>query len=380
MFRDKLRPVAAILLLVLLCTLTFAAFSDEITDLEDQKKQIEQELNRLKTDIKNVSNKQRDVASDLVQIEKDLKKAEQELAAAQARLQETRQRLVTTRKELDDALAQVEGQQSDLNTRMRALYMMGPVDYIEVLFSATSFRDFLTRLDLVERIIAADKVLLLDFKAKKELVVQKEAELALQEQEMENHYKTVNAKRATIASRKGDQARTLAALEEQKKDFERREKEMEEDSRKLALMIFELQKKNQKAYMGTGKFRWPAPSSTLITSDFGWRTHPIYKTKTFHQGVDIGAGFGTSIVAGDVGEVIFSGWYGAYGNTVIIDHGGQISSQYSHMSTILVKVGDIVDKGDKVGLVGSTGLSTGPHLHFGVLQDGSPVDPWKWLK
>jgi murein DD-endopeptidase MepM/ murein hydrolase activator NlpD len=138
--------------------------------------------------------------------------------------------------------------------------------------------------------------------------------------------------------------------------------------------------KNKKGFFGTGEFRWPTPSSTYITSDFGWRTHPIFKTRRFHEGIDIGASSGADVLAVDDGEVIFSGSYGGYGNTIIVSHGGGISTQYSHLSKLLVGQGKKVLKGDKIGLVGSTGWSTGPHLHFGVIKDGQVVNPWNWLK
>jgi murein DD-endopeptidase MepM/ murein hydrolase activator NlpD len=137
---------------------------------------------------------------------------------------------------------------------------------------------------------------------------------------------------------------------------------------------------NKKGFFGTGEFRWPVPSSSYVTSDFGWRIHPIYKTRRFHDGIDIAAAMGADVLAADDGEVIFAGSYGGYGNTIIVSHGGGISTQYSHLSKILVGVGKQVIKGDKIGLVGSTGLSTGPHLHFSVIKDGQAVSPWNWLK
>ena len=121
------------------------------------------------------------------------------------------------------------------------------------------------------------------------------------------------------------------------------------------------------------------PCAGEITSSFGWRTHPILGYQRFHSGVDFGADYGTTIHAADSGTVIFSGWYGGYGNAVILDHGNGISSLYGHTSELYVSEGQTVQRGQSIAAVGSTGLSTGPHLHFEVRQDGDPVDPMAYL-
>jgi murein DD-endopeptidase MepM/ murein hydrolase activator NlpD len=121
------------------------------------------------------------------------------------------------------------------------------------------------------------------------------------------------------------------------------------------------------------------PCAGEITSGFGWRTHPILGYQRFHAGVDFGADYGTVIYAADSGTVIFAGWYGGYGNAVIIDHGGGITTLYGHSSELYVAEGQTVQRGQAIAAVGSTGLSTGPHLHFEVRENGEPVDPMAYL-
>ena len=128
-----------------------------------------------------------------------------------------------------------------------------------------------------------------------------------------------------------------------------------------------------------GIFKWPVPSSTTISSEFGYRIHPILKIKKFHTGIDISAPSGSKIIAAAKGTVILAGWNGAYGNAVVIDHGGGITTLYGHMSSIGVKVGANLAKGEYVGAVGSTGLSTGPHLHFEVSNNGNVISPWTYI-
>jgi murein DD-endopeptidase MepM/ murein hydrolase activator NlpD len=137
---------------------------------------------------------------------------------------------------------------------------------------------------------------------------------------------------------------------------------------------------DSKAIYAGGVMKWPTPGYTRVSSPYGMRIHPIYKVKKMHTGIDIDAPSGAKIVAANSGKVILAGWNGGYGNCVIIDHGGGLATLYAHQSKILVSVGDKVQKGDTVGKVGSTGLSTGPHLHFEVRKNGSTTNPIPYVK
>lgn len=371
---------AVIVVMTFLISSALPAKATDIGELQKQRDVIKSKMDHLKKNILKVNSEKKDVLSELYAIEEELKKALQELAVTENKLRETQQKLDITKNELVKAEEEVENHQDSLNTRMRAMYMCGPVDYIEVLLDSSSFSDFLTRLDIIKKVVDCDKKLLGDLKIKKEEIAQKKAELEEHKRQIAAHHATIKSKRTTIASRKGDRQRLLANLEKQKQEYERQEEELRKDSARLAKMIQQIQAKSNKGFMGTGIFQWPVPSSTHVTCEFGWRIHPIFKTRSFHDGIDIGASMGNNVVAADDGQVIYAGSYGGYGITVIIDHGGQISTQYSHLSKILVSNGQSVSKGDKIGLIGSTGWSTGPHLHFSVIQNGQQVSPWNWLK
>lgn len=380
MFRRNTRFIATLVVIVFLFTSFIPAMAADMKDLQKQQKSVKSQLKDLKKNINMVDKEKKDIISELSVIDSELGKAQNELAKIQASLKTNQAKLADTRRDLEAAQDKVEEQKEDLNVRMKALYMMGPVDYIEVLLSATSFSDFLTRLDMVKRLIDSDKQLLAEFKAKKELVEKKKEELERQQSQIYRQQRDVSAKKAVIASRKSDRQRLLSQLEKQKKEYENKQDQLEKDAKRLANMIYQMQAKSNKGYMGTGSFHWPVPASTRVTSEYGWRTHPIFKTKRFHNGIDIGAPTGTKVVAADDGQVIYTGSYGGYGKTVIIDHGGQVSTQYSHLSNISVSNGTKVNKGDVVGLVGSTGWSTGPHLHFTVYKNGQHASPWNWLR
>jgi len=379
MYRKRRKFVAG-LLLIIFVMIAVPTFASDIEDLRKQQSQINSQIESLKKSIKQVDSEKKNLAEEIAELEQKLSQAEKELADTEAKLKTTQAKLENTMKELKQAEERVEEQKDDLNKRMRTMYKTGPVDYIEVILGASSFSDFLTRLDMVQRILEADKALLAEFKARKEEVAQKKAELEEQQKLIAAQRNRILEKRAQIVAYRGDRQRLMAKLEEQKREYERQQDQLEKDAENLRRKILEWEMKNKKGFFGTGEFRWPVPSSTYVTSDFGWRTHPIYKTRRFHDGIDIAASMGADVVAADDGEVIFAGAYGGYGNTIIISHGGGISSQYSHLSKILVSAGKKVLKGDKIGLVGSTGLSTGPHLHFTVIKDGQAVSPWNWLK
>jgi murein DD-endopeptidase MepM/ murein hydrolase activator NlpD len=144
-------------------------------------------------------------------------------------------------------------------------------------------------------------------------------------------------------------------------------------------MISKLEfEKNGLSSRAPTKLAWPTPGYSRITSEYGWRTHPILKTRRWHTGIDIGVPHGEKVVAAEDGKVVLAEYYGAYGNTVIILHGGNISTLYGHLSRINVKNGEFVVRGQKIGEIGTTGLSTGPHLHYTVMKNGQDINPWKF--
>ncbi|MGI6424528.1 MAG: murein hydrolase activator EnvC family protein [Tepidanaerobacteraceae bacterium] len=378
--RKKLKFFTSLLVTLVTIMILVPVEAQDISDWRKQQDDINKQIKQLKNDILQVDKQKKNVAQEIAELEKKLSQAEQELTVTEGKLKETQQNLANTMEELEQAIKRVEDQKDDLNIRMRTLYKTGPVDYIEVILASSSFSDFLTRLDIVKRIIEADKNLLIEFKEKQAEVAEKKAELEEQQRLIVKQRDEISARRASIASYRGDRQRLIAKLEQEKKQYEKMQDQLERDSENLRRKILEWEMKNKKGFFGTGQFLWPVPSSKYITSDFGWRTHPVYKTRRYHEGIDIAASSGADVLSVDDGEVIFSGSYGAYGYTVIVSHGGGISTQYSHLSKLLVSEGKKVLKGDKVGLIGSTGVSTGPHLHFGVIQNGKVVNPWNWLK
>ncbi|HHW15275.1 MAG TPA: peptidoglycan DD-metalloendopeptidase family protein [Firmicutes bacterium] len=170
----------------------------------------------------------------------------------------------------------------------------------------------------------------------------------------------------------------LRRIQSERQAYEAALDEWEQTARQLESFIRGQQKRGPASPQATAKrMLWPVRGA--VTSEYGYRVHPILKTRRYHSGLDIAVPYGTPVVAAAGGTVILSGWVGGYGKTVIIDHGGGISTLYGHNSTLLVSVGQTVRAGQTIAKAGSTGLSTGPHVHFEVRQNGQPTDPRAWL-
>lgn len=193
-----------------------------------------------------------------------------------------------------------------------------------------------------------------------------------------NEIRDINDRIYSLSVSRSSVDRELRMTFDEISELENRKLELEEYSVELINEIKQLQKNSTK-YVGGG-MRWPVPSSGRVVSKFGYRIHPVYKDWRMHKGIDIAASYGRNIIAANDGIVISSGYITGYGYTVVVDHGGGISSLYAHCSKLLVKSGDLVFKGDLIALVGSSGVSTGPHLHFEVRVDGVQKNPYNYFE
>ena len=183
--------------------------------------------------------------------------------------------------------------------------------------------------------------------------------------------------RAKVAAEAANEERLLAAVRGERTEYERRIRALQAESDEIADLL-RRRGSGGAAIRGNGSLS-PPLANPVITSSFGYRIHPIYGDRRLHAGIDLRATSGTPIYAAAPGEVVYAGWRGGYGNCVIIDHGGGVATLYAHQSSMAVAEGEEVSRGDVIGAVGSTGFSTGPHLHFEVRVDGVPVDPLGYL-
>ena len=373
----KTRAAAASLALLVCLSPASFALADETEELESQledlQKQAEKqqaETDRLSERIGTVSEQLRELSADVKEAETEYKAIASELEATELRIEENQELLEETERELADKVAL-------LRTRVRNVYMHGQVSYIDVLFGAKDFSDFLTRMDLFKRVIASDYDLVQTVLASKRVVEETRAALEKQRAEEERLTKDAEEKHMELLIKKHDKDKLLEMMEYDREVSQRAYDELIAASQEVERLIQASRYRYQFPGGGSGAMIWPLIGE--ITSEYGWRTHPIYGDARYHSGMDIGGDYGDPILAAAAGIVTYSGWISGYGYAVIIDHGGGISTLYGHNEALAVAEGQTVSQGQVIAYCGSTGNSTGPHCHFEVREGGEPVDPWGYL-
>ena len=281
--------------------------------------------------------------------------------------------------ELVECTEQYESAKSLLEARLVAMYEMGDVKYLDVLFNSSSLNDFLSRYYLISEIAESDYEIVSAYEESKEKVESITESLKEKKEELEQDKTDKEKYQIALSNMEILRNNKIANLnEEELALYEQIEEYMDEiSSIESEIKAIALQNLGD-TYIG-GTMIWPTPGYTTITSYFGMRTHPITGIYKLHTGVDIGAPYGASFVASNDGVVIKAGYNTAYGNMVMIDHGGGVITLYAHGSEILVSEGDIVTQGTEVLKVGSTGYSTGAHAHFEIRINGEYVDPLDYV-
>ncbi len=385
-----MRKNLCIVLIILICfaTIYTNTYADNETenntvnntvDLQTQRSDLQNQLNEANGQLNDV---QSNLSENLQQVEKldsRIETAEQELAEQESKITELKESIEQIETQLNSVTEKYDKQVELFKKRMVAIYMAGDTQYLDVLLKSSSLSDFISSYYLISQLTEIDENLLNDLETKKKT-------MDLSRQKLENEKKEL----ATIVE---NQTRTTRTLQNTKKMRENFIDKLSDDEKNLQAKIDEINKQyeevNQQilalaqngidtAYIG-GELAWPVPGYTRITSKYAMRVHPITGQYKLHTGVDIGAPLGANFVAANDGVVVKAGPNVAYGNMVIIDHGGGISTLYAHGSEILVEVGQTVKRGDPILKVGSTGYSTGPHAHFEVRINGVTTDPLPYI-
>jgi len=373
------RITAIFMALLFFMTIIMPVCADEISDkqqqLEDMNRKIKAQSQKLNT----VKKKEKTIMGQVQSLEKDMQTTRKDIAVISDRVDFLQSNLAVTQDEIKILETDLDKQSEILNQRLVFIYEEGDVSYLEVLLASENMQDFLTRYDLLSRILQQDRDLIASIQTKKEELNAKKASLEGQKQQLEENKQSKQEKQQQLDAQIDDKKDILNSVQKEKKAYQQALNEMEQNSQQLEAIISQIQSKGNPSKIGTGAFTWPTPGYSTITSNYGMRYHPILKVYKLHTGIDIGAPYGVSIHAADSGTVIYSGWMGAYGQAIVIDHGNGISTLYGHQSTLLVSKGTAVNKGQVIGKVGSTGWSTGAHLHFEVRVNGAPVNPHSYV-
>lgn len=302
-----------------------------------------------------------------------IKANEDQISLATQQLSNLETNLATTQKSY-------QKKQAATAARLRFLQRRRTTNGWASLLQSQTLEDFLDRRHQLKLVYQADQRVLVGLKTEGEQIDFQRTQVETQKNNIALLTQQLLAQQADYTAQAQLQGKLVNRLNTDQQAMEAAEVRLATDSKNIGSLIQrQLQRTdlNRIVIFGTGQMSYP--SNGPITSSFGWRLHPVLGYGRFHSGMDFGAAYGAPIRAADRGTVIFVGWYGGYGNAVIIDHGNGVTSLYGHSSQLYVTEGQVIQRGQAIAAVGSTGLSTGPHLHFEVRQNGAPIDPLAYL-
>lgn len=364
-----------------------AASTKSLQEAQDEKAQLEKALKEAQGTIEDLRDSKGDIESKVTELNQQLIDISARITDLENQLTAKSEDIQETKDELAGAKEREAQQYADMKVRIQFMYENGQTSYLEALLSSRNISEFLNSADYIAQIQSYDRQKLTEYQDTVESIVNLEAQLEQEYTDLEALKSTVESNKATVAAMMRQKESELADIsgdiEDAQSDADYYAAEIQAQEELIAaIKRAEAEKAaagvEEHPYTG-GAFRWPCPSSTRVTSDYGTRVSPMSGASSNHKGIDIGASSGADIIAAADGTVTAASYSSAAGNYVMIDHGGGLYTVYMHASSLLVSPGQTVSAGDVIAKVGSTGISTGSHLHFGVSLNGSYVSPWSYL-
>lgn len=357
------------------CLTAAGAGQSDLNNIIDKKNQLQQSIDAAK-------GKKATAEEEFNAIESRMLELQAQIDKINASLNELDIKKQAITKELDEAIKKEEEQEKTLKTRLRVMYEDGATSYFKILLSSESIFDFFYNLERLSQITEYDNKILEELTESKELIEKKKQELEEVIAQVEEQKAAEMSKKAELQYQSDLKVAYMKELESDIAEYTRNYEKMEAEEARVRAEIAAAANGTSGSvpaqYTG-GVFQWPAPASYTITSPYGYRIHPIFKSPNLHRGVDIAVGTGSKVLAAADGVVIKSTYNSSYGYYVSINHGGGLVTLYAHNSSLNVSVGQTVTKGQLIAFSGNTGNSSGPHLHFEVMVNGQTTNPMNYF-
>ncbi len=378
-YKKVLSLVCLFALLIGAMPLAYAqpANANTAKQVEQKRAVAKQQIHKLKLLEKIETNK-------LYKNQRNLERTEQTLNENKAQYQSAQEELVSLESKLQKLTSDYKALQNATNKRIVQIFKTKRKSYVEFLLSSKNVNNFLDRLYFENIVMKQDRDNIRKMQRQTRKIIEVKRQIEMQKRYLASSIKSIDREQKNIQDAISQNEKMIYKLKTDRATWEKAERDLARQSRAIADMInkqtVKAEKNQQKISVSGGFIR---PVGGPVTSPFGWRVHPIFKRKIFHSGVDLGMPMNASVKAANSGKVIFVGWYGGYGKVVIIDHGRingvPTTTLYAHLNSYRVSVGSTVVRGQVIANVGTTGYSTGPHLHFEVRQNGNPTNPFNFV-
>lgn len=376
------KVIAMLLALTTLVSASGAYAAKSVNQLKEELSQNQKNAEKTQKEIKAKQQEQNEQKKKKNAIDLEIASLQGDIHAIESVINEKNAEIEAKNAEiavLDESLKKTDKQ---LKKRMKIMYESGTTSYLEMIFSAKGLSDLFTRLSIIESIVKHDNKMIEDYQMQIDQIAAAKEIIETEKNEQVEAMEMLQGKRSQIQVKQAEQQKLIDALSKDINELKKQEAEMEAAERQIQAQInAALGSSGQKGltYTGNGKFILPLASYTRISSPYGYRIHPITGTRKLHSGIDYAAPAGTPIYAAEDGVVLTSGWINGYGYTITVNHGSGYVTLYAHCSALIAKAGEKVVKGQTIARVGTTGNSTGNHLHFEVKVNGVAQNPANFL-
>lgn len=354
--------------------------ANTVEDLQAQHEEVEKQIQEKNERLEYIRSVLPEEMVKIQELNDKISSYEKEIASLGSEAEKLESSIAELEKQLEVAQEKYDSQKEAFETRMIVMYEAGETTYLDVLLSSRSLTEFISTYYMMSEIASLDSEMLTELDNEKRVIQTAKESIERQREQFKIAKDNKEKTAITLENTKIIRNSYMNELTEEELSLQQQIDAYYNEINNIEAEIVMLTTANIGSEYAGGAMAWPVPGYSRITSPFGMRTHPFTGVYKLHTGTDIGAPIGTNFIAANSGVVIKAGWNNAYGNMVIVDHGGGVSTLYAHGSEILVTVGQTVQKGDPVLKVGSTGYSTGPHAHFEVRINGEYVDPMNFVK